>query len=119
MNWLDTLISALGGSIIAAVGSIAYFRPRLAQARAESAKAETEAESQRADYLEQRILSMEKLYAQQGKMLDEMREKVLLLGQDLQKKAERINQLEQENKALTEKLDRMEGELAQYRMHKK
>lgn len=115
MDWLEFILSAFGGSILAGLGSIMYFRPRLKKAKAESSKAETEAADLKHDYLEERIESMEKLYSKQGEVLDEVRTKMLELGKELQAKDERINQLESENRSLVRKVDKLEKEVEAYK----
>ena len=115
MEWLEIVLGALGGSLTAFIGSILYFRPKLKEAKANANKADTEAADARLNSLLGRIESAEKLYKQQGEMLDSVREKVLQLGQELQEKNQRIVLLESENKTLTTKVNQLEKEVAAYK----
>lgn len=115
MEWLELVLGALGGSLTAFIGSVLYFRPRLKEAKANASKADTEAADAKLNFLLGRIESAERLYKQQGDMLDSVREKVLLLGQELQEKNQRIMLLESENKTLTSKVNKLEKEIAAYK----
>lgn len=110
MEWLDTLWSALGGSLITLIGGIVYLKPRLKTAKADASKAETEAHDARNDYLIKRIESMEKLYQDQGAILDSMRTKFLEMEKELHERDQRIVQLENENNTLRAKLENNEKE---------
>ena len=115
MEWLNIIITAIGGSITGLIGSILYFRPKLHEAKAGASKAETEASDAKVKYLIERVESVEKLYAQQGVALDEVRAKVLLLTSEVQEREQRIVQLEAENKDLRQKVDFLAKEVEAYR----
>lgn len=116
MVWTDVILPAIGGSVTGLVGSIAYFRPQLKQARAGASKAETEASEARFEYMVKRIEGLEKLYAEQGEMLDTFRTKQLTLESELQDKNRRIVQLEAENRSLSQKVEQLEIEVQSYKM---
>ena len=115
MVWTDIILPAVGGSLTTLVGSIAYFRPQLKQAQAGALKAETEASDARFDFMVKRIDALERLYGEQGEMLDKFRTKQLSLESELQDKNRRIVQLEAENKALTQKVEQLEIEVQSYK----
>lgn len=91
------------------------YEAKAQQAKVEAEKAETEAKDARHDYLVKRIESMEKMYNQQGEILDGLREKVLQLGEEKLASEQRIKQLEAENKTLTAKVERLEAEVEAYK----
>lgn len=91
------------------------YEAKAQQAKVEAEKAETEAKDARHDYLVKRIESMEKMYNQQGEILDGLREKVLQLGEEKMQNEVRIRQLETENKELATKVDRLEAEVEAYK----
>ncbi len=115
MDWLELILTAIGGSITGLAGSVFYFRPRLKEAKAGASKSETEAKDAKHDYLEKRIESMEKMYNAQGEVLDTLRQQVLKLGEEKFANEQRIIQLEAENKTLNEKVERLEKEVDAYR----
>lgn len=116
MDWLELLTGLAGGGITGMVGSIFYFRPKLKEAKASASKSETEAKEAKHDYLEKRIESMEKMYNEQGAVLDSLRQSVLKLSEEKFVNEQRIVQLESENKALTEKVGRLEKEIEAYKV---
>lgn len=118
MEWLQLLLTAIGGSVTGLIGSIVYFRPKLKEVKADASKAETEASDAKVKYLIERVESVEKLYAQQGLVLDEVRQKVLTLTREVQERDQRIVQLETENKALKTQVDRLEKEVEAYKIRK-
>lgn len=118
MEWIELVLTALGGSITGLIGSIVYFRPKLKEVQAGASKAETEASDAKVKYLIERVESVEKLYNEQGQALDEVRKKVLSLTNDVQEREQRIVQLEAENKALKTQVDRLEKEVEAYKIIK-
>ncbi len=116
MDWLELLMGLTGGGLTGTLGSIFYFRPKLKEATASASKSETEAKEARHDYLEKRIESMEKMYNEQGAVLDSLRLEVLKLGKEKFVNEQRIVQLEAENKALTGKVDKLEKEIGAYKV---
>lgn len=115
MEWIELVLTALGGSLTGLIGSIVYFRPKLKEMKAGASKAETEAADAKVKYLVERVESIEKLYAEQGKALDDVRLKVLTLTNDVQERDQRIVQLETENKALKTQVNRLEKEVSAYK----
>lgn len=116
MDWLELLTGLAGGGITGTLGSIFYFRPKLKEAKASASKSETEAKEAKHDYLEKRIESMEKMYNEQGAVLDSLRQSVLKLSEEKFVNEQRIVQLESENKALMEKVGRLEKEIEAYKV---
>ena len=116
MEWLDLFLTAIGGSITGFVGSIFYFRPKLKQARADAAMKETESQNFMYESLVNRINSMDALMKQQNGTIAELRSEVLRLGDEKFANAKRIQQLESENKALSDKVARLEKEVHEYKM---
>ena len=92
-----------------------FFRATKKEYEAKASQAETEAKETRHDYLVKRIETMEKMYNQQGEILDGLREKVLQLGEEKLASEQRIKQLEAENKTLTAKVERLETEVEAYK----
>ena len=111
MEWLDSLIGAIGGGLLSVVGSIVYFRPKLKQAKADAVKAETEANAATFEHLMERINKMDLLYEQQSKMIDDLRGQILTLG------AEKLER-DKEIQALRAEVDRLTKELEDYKRSK-
>ncbi len=118
INWMEIIGCVFGGSLIAGIGSILYFRPRLSEAKSTASKAETEADKARYDYLVERIESTEKLFALQGEELNDVREKLIAMGKELTLKERKIAQLEVENKALSDKVAILEKRLNERKVPK-
>lgn len=116
MDWLELLTGLAGGGLTGTIGSILYFRPKLKEATASASKSETEAKDAKHDYLEKRIESMEKMYNEQGAVLDSLRQDVLKLGEEKFANERRIVQLEAENKALMQKVGKLEKEIEAYKV---
>lgn len=115
MEWLQLIITAIGGSVTGLIGSIVYFRPKLSEARAGASKAQTEAADARVTYLVERIETAERLYKEQGKALDEVRQTVLKLSQDVQDRDMQILQLKKENNELKEKITSLTQQFDTYK----
>lgn len=115
MDWLEFILSALGGSVIGGIGSILYFRPKLQEAKADANKAETEASAAEYSHLLDRINTMEELYKRQGEELDELRKKLLALGREKLESDEKVLKLESENKVLQERVDKLSEEVQAYK----
>lgn len=115
MDWFSTIVSAIIGILGALSGCIIYYRPKLKEAQALAKKTEVEADSARMEYLVDRIDRIERLYGEQGKILDETREKMMKMGAELVAKDEKINKLEAENKTLTSKVEALEKQVKAYK----
>ena len=109
------LMTALGGSLIAGIGSIIYFRPKLMEAKAEASIKQTEAADNKYDSLVKRLNSVEQMYAEQGKIVDSLRAEILRISEEKFASEKKIIQLASENKALGEKVDRLEKEVQAYK----
>ena len=92
-----------------------FFRSTKRRYEAEAEKAKIESEQTRSDYLEKRIESMEKMYSQQGDLLDRLREQVLQLSEENLENKQTIQRLESEKKTLSEKVEKLETEVQAYR----
>lgn len=118
MEWVQIIVSALGGGLMTVLGSILYFRPKLKEAQASAKIAETEAEKKNHDYLLERIESMERLFNEQGLALDKLRMSMITLSEEKQRSDERVFQLEAENRTLKHKVECLEHEISTYRQTK-
>lgn len=116
MGWWETLLSAIcGGGVITMLYDLFSVRPRLKAARADARKAETEAADASVKYLVDRIESVERLYKEQGELLDGFRKRQLEIEKELSEKNSKIASLEGENRALKAKVDKLEKESAEYK----
>ena len=111
MEWLDSIIGAIGGGLLSIVGSIVYFRPKLKQAKADANKAESDANAATFEHLMDRINKMDQLYEQQSKMIDDLRGQILTLG------AEKLER-DKEIQSLRAEVDRLTMELEEYKRSK-
>lgn len=112
-TWTNIISLILSGGVLGGLGGIFYFRPRLREAKAGADKAHTEAARERNEYLLGRIESMERLYKQQGDMLDEVRQQVLELKEKAMDRESVISDLKEENRALTDKVEKLKAENAE------
>lgn len=107
MEWFEAIIGALSGGVLTLVSTIAYFRPKLQEAKAEASKAETEASSAEYAHLLERINTMEEMYKRQGETIDSLRKELLELGQAKYESDKKVLQLESENKTLLERVEKL------------
>lgn len=115
MEWLDSIVGALGGGLITILGSVVYFKPKLRAAKAEASKAETEANGLAYAGLVERINSLEDMYKKQGDILDSEREDRLAKVKENYELKTRVAQLEAENKAITARLESLSKEVEAYK----
>lgn len=108
IDWTN-IITCLVGAIIGTGGSVLYYRPKRKEMDANANKVHY-------DYVEERLSSMEKLYKEQGEVLDSLRRKMLEMGEQMLAKDQRIVYLEVENKQLAAKIEKMENELEAYKV---
>lgn len=78
---------------------------------AEAEKAEAEATADKQFALERRLESIEKLYTEQGKVIDDLRSRVLTLGREKMERDEKIIQQEQTIKSLTTQVNDLTKEV--------
>lgn len=116
MEWFEAIIGALSGGILGIVSSIIYLRPKLKEAKAGASKAETEASEAKYEHLLNRINTMEAMYKQQGEVIDTLRAELLKLGEEKFKSDQKVIALENENKALKERVDRLTEEVEAYKV---
>lgn len=83
------------------------------QARAE--KAALDAKDARFESLQKQIQNMEELYRNQGDILKQVRMELLEISKKKMESDQRVTQLEEENKALSEKVSRLEREVEAYK----
>ena len=121
MEWFEAIIGALAGGILTLVSTILYFRPKLREAKAEASKAETEASAAECSHLLERIKNAEDMYKQQGEMLDELRTQLLAKSKENYDLRDKMQQLENENRELTKKVDSLTKDVQAYKqlMHEK
>lgn len=74
-----------------------------------------EAEESKQAALERRLSSMEKLYEEQGTVIDGLRKDILKLSSEKYANDRRIIQLEAENKTLKEKVEQLESDVNAYK----
>lgn len=100
----EQIISLVGAALFGGgtgiVGSFFFFKPKLRQEKADADIKETEARDKRHDYLEERIIKMEELYAKQGDQLDRVRKEMLTVMEKLGKVEQENVHLRNENEAL-------------------
>lgn len=109
---LGSLATIFAGLNIYQLVSFRAFKLKY-QSEAEKDAAVSAQEKQSA--LETRLDSIEKLYEAQGKLVDELRVEIINLKKEKFASEKRIVVLEEENKTLREKQNRIEQELAGYR----
>ena len=115
MEWFEAIIGALGGSILGAIGSIFYFRPKLRAAKAEASKAEAEANAATFDHLMERINKMDMLYEQQSKVIDDLRGQILTLGEEKLERDKEIQLLRAEVEEDKKKIEMLTEKLEAYK----
>lgn len=116
MELLDIILSALvalfaGLNIFQIFSFRAYKKKYQAQAEMEEAVAYSEKQTA----LEKRLESVERLYSEQGRLLDKLREEQLKLSQEKYEKQQLIVKLEGEITLLNEKLSNMSRQLEAYK----
>jgi len=111
MEWLQLILSAIGGSVVSLVSSILYFRPKLKEANANAVKTQAEAQNYVLDSLVSRMNQMEKMYNEQlesqNKVISELRAEVLNLTKEKFESDKRILVLEDENKQLRAEIEQL------------
>ena len=108
MQWIEIIIGALSGNLLGILAGVAYFRPRLQEAKAGASKASTEAKEAEFEFLRSRLDSIEKLYMEQGKALDQVRAEFIELSKQKAASDQKVAQLEIENKDLRDKIGALE-----------
>jgi len=105
MDWTSLIVSITSTGVLVELGNLIYFRPKLSQARAEARIKQVEADDKRHDYLEERIASMERLYAEQGKRLDDVCSRLIEVKAENARIKIELVEVKEENRALKAKLD--------------
>lgn len=117
MEWINIL---LGGFVALFAGlnifQLITFRAYKKKFKAEAEKDEALAAAEKQSALEQRLESIEKLYIEQGKIIDDLRQRVLTLGQEKMERDEKIIRLEKDNATLTKRVDELTKEVEAYRV---
>lgn len=117
MEWLNALIGLLAAALAGLnIFQLVSFRQYKKKYAAEAAKEEAEAVESKQSALERRLNALEHLYAEQGKMVDELRTQILQISQAKFESDKRIVQLEGENKTLNEKFVSISKELEAYKV---
>ena len=115
MDWniLFGILAGLFGTLN--IFQVFTFRAYKKKYVAVAEKERAEAEEQKQSAIERRLEAMEKLYAEQGDMIDKLREQVINLSKEKFENEKRIIQLEGENRSLKEKVDWLEKDLNAYK----
>lgn len=116
-GWIEIL---LGGLVALFAGlnifQLFAFKSFKEKYVAEAEKAEAEASADKQFALERRLESIEKLYTEQGKVIDDLRARVLTLGQEKMERDEKIIKQEQTIKVLSMRVDELTKEVEAYRV---
>ena len=80
MEWFQAIVGALSGGLLTALGGIFYLKSRMQKEGAEADIAKTEASKVEYAHLLERITNAEKMYAQQGEIISELRQQILKLS---------------------------------------
>ena len=113
LEWILGTVAALLGGLD--IFQFLFYRSTKKKYEADAEKAKIESEQTRNDFLEKRIESMEKLYFEQGAVVDKLRERVLQLSEENLANKQLIQQLEAEKKTLADKVEKLEAEVQAYR----
>lgn len=116
MEWSTTLLgilTALFGGLN--IFQFIFFRATKKKYEAEGDMAHAEAGAAQQSALERRLAAVEKLYEEQGKVVDSMRVDYLKISQEKFDTDKKMVKLELENRALREKVDRLEKEVNAYK----
>lgn len=115
MDWWLQLLTILGGSsVISLVTTIAYFKPKLQEVKANAVQAEVAADEKRSSYFENRVKALDNMLTQQGQVLDSVRKQLLDLSEAKQKSDERILELEGENRSLKKELNAIKTQMKRH-----
>lgn len=116
MEWLNTIMGALLALFAGLnIFQLLSFRQYKKKYTAEAEKEEAEASEAKQTALERRLAAVEKLYEEQGKVIDDLRNQVLQLSKEKFDSATRIVQLEGENKMLKEKVEALDQTVQAYK----
>lgn len=117
MEWLNILLGAFV-ALFAGINIFQFFafRAYKKKYKAEAEKDEALAAAEKQSALEQRLESIEKLYIEQGKIIDDLRQQVLTLGQEKMERDEKIIRLEKDNATLAKRVDELTKEVEAYRV---
>lgn len=113
MEWVFGIVTTLLTGLN--IFQFIFWRSTKKEYEAKASQAETEAKEAGHDFLVKRIETMEKMYNQQGEILDGLREKVLQLSQEKLENETRIKQLESEVVIYKTKVEKLEVELQAYK----
>lgn len=106
---LATLLAGLN------IFQLLSFRSYRKKYKAEAEKDEAEATESKQSSLERRLVAIEKLYEEQGEVIDKLRGDVLKLSSEKFESEKRIVQLEGENRTLNEKFIHLTKQLEAYK----
>lgn len=100
MEWFQAIVGALSGGLLTALGGIFYLKSRMQKEGAEADMAKTEASKLEYAHLLERITNAEKMYAQQGEIISELRQQVLKLSSEKFESDQKVQVLTAESKRL-------------------
>lgn len=122
MEWFQAIVGALSGGLLTALGGIFYLKSRLKKEGAEADLAQLEASKAEYAHLLERITNAEKMYAQQGEVINDLREQVLKLSaekfesdQKVQVLTAESKRLKAENESLRLRVDELAAEVDAYK----
>ena len=122
MEWFQAIVGALSGGLLTALGGIFYLKSRMQKEGAEADMAKTEASKLEYAHLLERITNAEKMYAQQGEIISELRQQILKLSaekfdsdQKVQVLTAESKRLKAENENLRMRVDELAAEVDAYK----
>ena len=117
MEWVNILLGGLA-TLFAGLNIFQLFAFKSVKKKyvAEAEKAVAEATADKQFAMERRLESIEKLYNEQGKVIDDLREKVLTLVKEKMERDETIVQQEHTIMVLTKRVDDLTKEVEAYRV---
>lgn len=122
MEWFQAIVGALSGGLLTALGGIFYLKSRMQKEGAEADMAKTEASKLEYAHLLERISNAEKMYAQQGEIISELRQQILKLSaekfesdQKVQVLTAESKRLKAENESLRLRVDELAAEVDAYK----
>ena len=122
MEWFQAIVGALSGGLLTALGGIFYLKSRMQKEGAEADMAKTEASKAEYAHLLERIANAEKMYAQQGEVINDLREQVLKLSSEKFESDQKVQvltaesrRLKAENESLRMRVDELAAEVDAYK----
>ena len=122
MEWFQAIVGALSGGLLTALGGIFYLKSRMKKEGAEADIAQLEASKAEYRHLLDRIEKAEEMYAQQGTIINDLREQILKISaekfesdQKVQVLTAESKRLKAENESLRMRVDELAAEVDAYK----